>query len=72
MATIVKSPFKDALETMVPEKGTSGGQYDTERNLPDTAGRDGGLLRELYRDTAVSDSKPSTSGPLKTPFKDAV
>lgn len=64
-----KTPFSDAVGVdSVPKKG-NGGQYDSAE-VPDTPGRDGGLIPELHRDKFSKD--PSTSGPYKTPFKDAV
>lgn len=67
-----KTPFSDAVgPDSVPVKGTGKGEYDSIE-VPGTPGRDGGMYAELHRDTTVSDGGISTSGPLKTPFKDAV
>ena len=68
---VIKDLFKDAVgQDSVPVKGSGPGKYDFQE-IPDTAGRDGGLLRELYRDTTVS-AGPGVSGPVKDLFKDAV
>jgi hypothetical protein len=70
---IYKTPFKDAqgLDS-VPHKGSSGGKYDSSDEILGDPGRDGGLLPELHRDTAVTSGSPSASGPVSTPYKDVV
>lgn len=66
----IKTPFTDAIEkSPVPTKGSGGGSYDSQE-VPGSPGRDGGLIPELHRDTRFG--SPSKSGPVKTPFKDAV
>lgn len=68
---IVKSPFSDAVgQSAVPTTPSSGGKFDAMETV-DVPGRDGGYLKELSRDGAVSGS-PKVSGPAKSPFKDAV
>lgn len=71
---VIDTPFKDAqgLDS-VPKKGSKGGEYDAAV-APDVPGRDKGgeALSELIFDTAASSKSPSTSGPYKTLFKDAV
>lgn len=65
----IKTPFGDALETVVPKKGSSGA-YD-KTCVPDTPGRDGGMYPELTYDTRWP--APGTGKvPTKTPFKDVV
>lgn len=69
---LYKTPFKDSVGVdSVPTKGSHGGKYDYNGNVPDVPGRDGGLLPELHRDTTVS-KDPGVSGPYKTPFKDPI
>lgn len=68
------TPFKDAQGAdSVPKRGSKGGEYDAAV-APDVPGRDkgGDALAELTFDTAATSKSPSTSGPYKTPFKDAV
>jgi hypothetical protein len=73
---IIKSPFSDAIgPAKVSEKGSAGGVYDTEPNLPSgipSHSNSPNGVSELYRDKALTTKSPSTSGPLKTPFKDSV
>ncbi len=71
MATpYVKSPFSDAVgPDTVPHKGSSSGSYDSSE-VPDTPSGDSHIVPELHRDTQFG--SPSTSGPYKTLFKDAV
>lgn len=72
MSIYKSSPFKDAIESNpVPTRGSKGGQYDSQE-VPDTPSRSGGMYPELHRDTAVTSSGPSVSGPYDTLFKDAV
>lgn len=67
-----KTPYKDTVgPDSVPKKGSKGGKYDT-KEVPGDPGRDGGYLSELHRDTAVTSKSPSTDGPIKSPYKDAV
>lgn len=72
---LYKTPFKDAQGVdSVPKKGV-GGKYDNSvAESIDLPGRDTSPngLAEMHRDTAASSKSPSTSGPYKTPFKDAV
>ena len=76
MSVITNSPFKDAIISgSISEKGTKGGVYGGEPNLPDgLPGRDVSPngVPELFRDTAASSKGPSKAGPLKTPFTDAI
>jgi hypothetical protein len=76
VSVITNSPFKDAIISgSVSDKGSKGGVYGGEPNLPDgLPGRDVSPngVPELFRDTALTGSSPSTSGPLKSPFKDAI
>lgn len=66
-----KTPFSDAIEKdPVPTRGSNGGKYDYNGNVPGVPGRDGGLLPELHRDGFSKE--PSCDGPYKTPFKDHV
>jgi hypothetical protein len=71
-----KTPFSDAIESNpVPKRGSSGGKYDNSvAETIDVPGRDVSPngVAELHRDTAVTTKSPSTSGPYKTLFKDAV
>tara|TARA_R110000868_G_scaffold255919_11_gene512602 strand:+ start:124 stop:348 length:225 start_codon:yes stop_codon:yes gene_type:complete len=72
MSFYKNSPFKDAIQSEpVPAHGSNGGEYG-KQEVPDTPSRDGGMYPELHRDTAVTSSGPSTSGPYSTLFKDAV
>lgn len=66
------SPFKDSVGVdSVPKKGSGSGEYDAAV-APDVPGRDKSPngLSELTFDTHFGD--PKLSGPVKTPFKDAV
>jgi len=66
----IKTPFKDALETKVPTTSTGSGKSGVQE-VPGVPGRDGsGVAPEVTRDSIASG--PKTSGPVKTPFKDAV
>lgn len=69
--SLIKTPMKDRVGLdSVPHRGTAGGSYDSQE-VPNTPGRDGGLIPELHRDEHFG--KPSHSGPIKdSPFKDAV
>jgi len=68
--SLIKTPFKDKIGVdSVPHRGTGPGTYDSSE-VPNTPGRDGGLIPELHRDGHFS--QPSHSGPIKSPFKDAV
>ena len=72
MSTYTKSPFTDAIEkSPVSSRGSKGGEYG-KQEVPDTPGRDGGMYPELHRDTAVTSSGPSVSGPYDTLFKDSI
>ena len=74
MSVDIKTPFSDRIEkSPVPKHGNKGGMYDSSE-APDTPSRDTSPngFPELHRDTAVTGKSPSTSGPYKTPFKDAV
>ncbi len=72
MSIYKSSPFKDAIESNpVPTRGSKGGEYG-KQEVPDTPGRDGGMYPELHRDTAVTSSGPSVSGPYDTLFKDSI
>lgn len=68
----VKSLFKDAQGLdAVPKSGSKGGEYQ-KSPMEGVPGRSGsGVAKELYYDTAVTTKSPSTSGIVKTPFKDA-
>jgi hypothetical protein len=75
MSAKIKTPFGDALETVVPSRGSKGGEYDSQE-VPDTPSRNTSPngFPELHRDTAATSKSPSKdaiSG-TKTPFKDAV
>lgn len=66
----IKTPFKDALETKVPTRGTGKVSYGTTE-VPGTPGRDGsGVAPEVSRDNIAGG--PKTSGPIKTIYKDSV
>jgi hypothetical protein len=53
---ITHCPFVDAVEKMVPKKGSGGGVYDHEPNLPEgMPGRSGGELPEKTRDPIAPD-----------------
>lgn len=69
--SLIKSPFKDTVGVdSVPHRSTGSAAYGTQE-VPNTPGRDGGLVPEVSRDTHFG--KPSHSGPIKdSPFKDAV
>jgi hypothetical protein len=72
---IVRSPFADAVgKSKVTAKGTSGGVYDREPNLPSgipAHDLSPNGVPELLRDKAMTSKSPVTSGVLRTPFKDA-
>ena len=66
-----KTPFSDAIEsTPVPKTSTGKVGYEQVEG-PGLPTRTGGDISEVYRDKTESGS-PSTSGPYKTPYKDAV
>lgn len=73
---ITKSPFTDAIgPASVSEKGSKGGIYDTEPNLPSglpSHSQSPNGVSELMRDTALTSKQPDCKGLLKTPFSDAV
>ena len=73
MGVYTDSPFSDAVgPDSVPTRGSKGGQYDSQE-VPDTPSRSGGMYAELHRDTAVTSSDPSLSGPYThVLYKDAV
>lgn len=73
--SLIKTPFSDAIEsTPLPKRGTKGGKYDNNGDIPGVPGRDSSpdALPELYRDTAASSSSPSNNGTVKTPYTDEV
>lgn len=65
-----KTPFSDAIEPNPVPKTSTGKETYEQAEYPGAPGRTGGELREVYRDNIAG--SPSTSGPLKTPFKDSV
>lgn len=71
--SVVKTPFGDAVgPDSVPKTPSHGGKMESFPETTNVPGRDGGMLRELHRDGAVTGS-PSKSGPVgNSPFKDAV
>ena len=67
---LIKTPFSDRIGAdSVPTRGSGAGSYDSQE-VPGTPSRDGGLIPELHRDGHFG--QPSHSGPIKSPFKDAV
>ena len=71
--SVVKTVFGDAVgPDSVPTSASHGGKTESFPETTDVPGRDGGYLRELHRDGAVTGS-PSKSGPVSdSPFKDCV
>lgn len=68
-----KTPFSDAIEkSPVPKTGSGSGKVYEQAEIPGGPTRTGGDIKELYRDNPPGSGAPSTSGPLKTPFKDSV
>ena len=78
---IVNSPFSDHVgKDTIPYKGSNGGSYDSEPNLPSgmpSRKTSPNGLPELYRDGGVEkasklDSPKVSGGPVtNSPFKDA-
>lgn len=70
---IVKTPFSDQVGADSVPRTASKGAKTNYTEIPGTPGRDGsGVAPEVLRDTAVTSKSPSTSGSIKTTFKDAV
>lgn len=74
MSVEIKTPFSDRIEkNPLGKRGSKGGDYDCV-TVPDTPKRDTSEngVPELTFDTAVTSKDPGLSGPVKTPFKDAI
>jgi hypothetical protein len=66
----IKTPFSDAIESGAVPKTGSGKESYEQAEYPGAPGRTGGELREVYRDNIAG--SPSSSGPIKTVYKDKI